>query len=139
MRMLIQICCQLEEFRESLLKLNSGDLGLLDSMAAMQLTIQAAVSEAFRTPEILRLFARAQPDHLRDKLANIERDHIVGKMTRDLFIQQKTELLLALTKLKATLTEEEASFLETHTTSSMRQFTSVQENIVIKDGLVNKK
>ena len=87
----------------------------------------------------MRLFARAQPDHLRDKLANIERDHIVGKMSRDLFIQQKTELLLALTKLKATLTPEEADFLESHTTSSMRQFTSVQENIVIKDVLVHKK
>ena len=97
------------------------------------------VTTLFRTPEILRLFASAQPDHLRDKLANIERDHIVGKMSRDLFIRQKTELLLALTKLKATLTPEEADFLESHTTSSMRQFTSVQENIVIKDGLVNKK
>ena len=75
----------MEEFRESLLKLNSGDLGLLDSMAAMQLAIQAAVTEAFRTPEILRLFARAQPDHLRDKLANIERDHIVGKMSTEVF------------------------------------------------------
>ena len=97
------------------------------------------MSEAFHTPEILRLFARAQPDHLRTKLADIERDHIMGKMSRELFIQQKTELLLALTKLQATLTQEEASFLETHTTSSMRQFTSVQENIVIKDGLVKKK
>ena len=54
-------------------KITKGDLGLVDSIGAMQLAIQAAITEAFKTPEILRLFALAQPDHLRNKLEMIER------------------------------------------------------------------
>ena len=54
-------------------KITKGDLGLVDSIGVMQLAIQAAITEAFKTPEILRLFALAQPDHLRNKLEMIER------------------------------------------------------------------
>ena len=50
-----------------------GDLGLVDSIGVMQLAIQAAITEAFKTPEILRLFALAQPEHLRKKLEMMER------------------------------------------------------------------
>ena len=105
------------------------------------------------------MFALAQPDHLRDRLGVIERfvmfvinldwaplhivtsvrDFIVGKMSREAFTQQKTELLAALTKLKVELSEEEASFLETHSSGSMQQFTTVQDTVVIKDGLINNK
>lgn len=31
--------------------------------------IQAAISQAFQTPEVIRLFAKKQPDQLRTKLA----------------------------------------------------------------------
>ena len=34
---------------------------------------QAAISQAFQTPEILKLFIKAEPSHLRDKLAVIQR------------------------------------------------------------------
>ena len=67
------------------------------------------------------------------------RDFIVGKMSKEAFTQQKTELLAALTKLKVQLSEEEARFLETHSSGSMQQFTTVQDTIVIKDGLINNK
>jgi len=33
--------------------------------------IQAAVSEAFRTPEVIRLFAKKQPGQLRERLAQV--------------------------------------------------------------------
>jgi hypothetical protein len=36
--------------------------------------IQAAVSEAFRTPEVIRLFAQRQPDQLRGRLSQLQRD-----------------------------------------------------------------
>ena len=36
---------QLEEFKTSLDKMSSGDLGLVDTVGAMQLAIQAAISE----------------------------------------------------------------------------------------------
>ena len=37
---------QMEEFQASLTKLSSGDLGLVDSISAMQLAIQGAISQA---------------------------------------------------------------------------------------------
>ena len=37
---------QVEEFQASLTKLSSGDLGLVDSISAMQLAIQGAISQA---------------------------------------------------------------------------------------------
>ena len=36
---------QVEEFQASLTKLSSGDLGLVDSISAMQLAIQGAISQ----------------------------------------------------------------------------------------------
>ena len=67
------------------------------------------------------------------------RDFIVGKMEKIVFTQQKLEILTALTKLETSLTEDEQSFYDQNNQSSMKQFTKVQEKIVIKDGLVNKK
>ena len=60
-------------------------------------------------------------------------------MEKILFTQQKLEILTALTKLETNLTEDEQTFYDQNNQSSMKQFTKVQETIVIKDGLVNKK
>ena len=67
------------------------------------------------------------------------RDFIIGKMEKTIFTQQKLEILTALTKLDTDLTEDEQTFFEENNKSSMKQFTKVQERIVIKDGVVNKK
>lgn len=101
--------------------------------------IQAAISQAFKTPEVIRLFAKKQPGQLRTRLAEVwtavsriwicllyscgpychnlcpvawnicltsvwhsaqmDRDVIVGKLSRDLYTQQKMEILTALRKL----------------------------------------
>ena len=66
------------------------------------------------------------------------RDIIIGKMEKTIFTQQKLEILTALTKLDTDLTEDEQTFFEENNKSSMKQFTKVQERIVIKDGVVNK-
>ena len=60
-------------------------------------------------------------------------------MDKTIFLQQKSEILSALVKLGVTLAEDEQTFLDTNTDSSMKQFTNVQDTIVIKDGLVTKK
>ena len=39
---------------------------------AMQ-AIQAAISEAFKTPEVIRMFAKKQPGQLRQRLADVRR------------------------------------------------------------------
>jgi len=61
--------------------------------------IQAAISDAFKTPEVIRLFAKKEPGQLRTKLSEIERDFKVGKMLEDVYRQQKLEILVAVKKL----------------------------------------
>lgn len=39
--------------------------------------IQAAISEAFKTPEVIRLFAKKQPGQLRQRLAEVQENHQV--------------------------------------------------------------
>ncbi|XP_042635900.1 protein LZIC isoform X2 [Catharus ustulatus] len=90
---------QLSEFNDSLKKIMSGDMTLVDELSGMQLAIQAAISQAFKTPEVIRMFAKKQPRQLRTRLAEMDRDLMVGKLPRDLYTQQKLEILTALRKL----------------------------------------
>lgn len=62
---------QLEEFNRSLMKIKSGNMTLIDSLNSMQLAIQAAISNAFKTPEVIRLFAKKQPDQLRIRMSQV--------------------------------------------------------------------
>lgn len=58
--------------------------------------IQAAISQAFKTPEVIQMFAKKQPDQLREKLFQIERDQKIGKLTMDSYTQQKVIKLIVL-------------------------------------------
>jgi len=40
-------------------------------MLAFLKAIQAAISDAFRTPEVIRMFAKKQPGQLRERLAEV--------------------------------------------------------------------
>ncbi|XP_038966421.1 protein LZIC isoform X2 [Rattus norvegicus] len=62
---------QLSEFNDSLKKIMSGNMTLVDELSGMQLAIQAAISQAFKTPEVIRLFAKKQPGQLRTRLAEV--------------------------------------------------------------------
>lgn len=62
---------QLKEFNESLMKMKGGDMTLVNELNRMQLAIQAAISEAFKTPEVIRMFAKKQPGQLRQRLAEV--------------------------------------------------------------------
>ena len=66
------------------------------------------------------------------------RDFKVGKLDKDLFAQQKMEIIAALSKLGEALSENEKEFFENNSDSSMKQFAAVSDNIVIKDGLISK-
>ncbi|ELW68663.1 Protein LZIC [Tupaia chinensis] len=65
---------QLHEFNDSLKKIMSGNMTLVDELSGMQLAIQAAISQAFKTPEVIRLFAKKQPGQLRTRLAELTAD-----------------------------------------------------------------
>ena len=78
---------------------------------AAQLAIQAAISTAFKTPEVIRLFAQKQPDQLRKRLEVIKRDLKLNKLSQDMYNRQAVEILTALKKMGETLQPQEDEFL----------------------------
>lgn len=73
------------------------------------------------------MFARKQPDQLRLRLAQVERDHKIKLLSAESFLQQKVEILLALKKLKEPISETEQQFLHTNSSQSMKDFEQVPD------------
>lgn len=124
---------QLTEFKESLDNMVGGNLSLVDQLSGMQLAIQAAISKAFKTPEVIRMFAKKQPGQLRQRLAEIQRDEKVGKLSGDIATQQSVEILTALKKLGESLTPEEESYLQSNSSASLKQFEQVSGDLASGD------
>ena len=120
---------QMSEFNESLTKMKEGNLSLVNHVNGMQLAIQAAISKAFKTPEVIKMFAKKQPGQLRQKLAEVERDAKVGKLKGESALQQKMEILTALMKLGDELSVAEKQFLEMNSSENMQNFHAVSQNI----------
>lgn len=120
---------QLKEFEESLKNMMAGNMTLVDQLNGMQLAIQAAISEAFKTPEVIRMFAKKQPDQLRQKLAQMQRDVNLGKLSDAAYKQQGVEILTALKKLGEELTPSEKEFLQKNSNAAMSQFEKVTEGV----------
>ncbi|XP_041377839.1 protein LZIC-like [Gigantopelta aegis] len=124
---------QLKEFKESLDRMVGGDLSLVDELNGMQLAIQAAISKAFQTPEVIRLFAKKQPGQLRQRLSEIKRDAKIGKMPQNVATDQSVEILTALKKLGETLSAEEEDFLQSNSSTSLKEFTKVSSTLGLSD------
>jgi hypothetical protein len=105
---------QLKELNDSLSKLVKGDISLVSALGAVQLATQAAISEAFKTPEVIRLFGKREPKQLRDRLLNIEQETKLNKLSCEARDRQKAEILTALRQLGEQLSREELQFLESH-------------------------
>jgi len=90
----------------------AGNLTLIDHFNSAQLAIQAAVSSAFKTPEVIRMFAQKQPDQLRSRLSQLAVQHKLKHIPTDEFNSQSIEILIALKKLEIPLTEAEQQFLD---------------------------
>eukprot|EP00112_Aurelia_sp_Birch-Aquarium-sp1_P007881 Seg186.5 transcript_id=Seg186.5/GoldUCD/mRNA.D3Y31 product="Protein LZIC" protein_id=Seg186.5/GoldUCD/D3Y31 len=118
---------QLKEFEQTLKKMAAGNVTLVDQLNSMQLAIQAAISEAFKTPEVIKLFAKKQPGQLRQRLADLQRDQNLGKISQDSYSQQAVEILAALRKLGETLTPAEIDFLQRNTSKALQSFENVTE------------
>ncbi|CAG9768285.1 unnamed protein product [Ceutorhynchus assimilis] len=105
---------QLKELNESLSKLVSGNISLISSIGAVQLATQAAISQAFKTPEVIRLFGRKEPKQLRERLNAVDEQAKLNKLSTEGRDRQKVEILIALRQLNEQLTSEELQFLEKH-------------------------
>ncbi|KAJ7401268.1 Protein LZIC [Pitangus sulphuratus] len=87
---------QLSEFNDSLKKIMSGDMTLVDELSGMQL---------------------------------MDRDLMVGKLARDLYTQQKVEILTALRKLGEKLTGDDEMFLSANAGTALSQFERVSTDL----------
>ncbi|PAV87715.1 hypothetical protein WR25_03754 [Diploscapter pachys] len=105
---------QLQELNTTLEKMQEGDMTLIDNITASKLAIRAAISNAFRTPEILALFARRQPAQLRQRLLLIDSEKSSHKLSEESYLLQKKEILMALQQLKEPLSQDESQFVQKH-------------------------
>eukprot|EP01147_Barroeca_monosierra_P010101 gene10101-2268_t len=120
---------QLKEFQESLSKMTQGNMSLVDEIGAMQLAIQAAVSQAFKTPEVIRLFAKREPGQLRSRLVELDKQVSIGGVSKDTATEQKVEILTALRQLGEQITPEEVHLLTQHSTAALNEFQRVSEEL----------
>eukprot|EP01111_Echinosteliopsis_oligospora_P010960 TRINITY_DN349_c0_g1_i1.p1 TRINITY_DN349_c0_g1~~TRINITY_DN349_c0_g1_i1.p1 ORF type:complete len:210 (+),score=66.89 TRINITY_DN349_c0_g1_i1:53-631(+) len=120
---------QMKEFDQTLSRLMAGDMTLVSELGSMQLAMQAAISQAFKTPEVIKLFAKKDQGSLRARMEEIQRSMKLGKMSKDVAVEQTVEILGALKKLGEPLTPEEDRFLEAHKTASMQDFEKANTNI----------
>lgn len=112
---------QLVDFNERLSKITTGDITLLDKLSIINLVsitfidyysfkyfaiinklkilyvcfIQAttaAIAKAFQTPYIIKMFAKNEPNALKDKRNQIERDMKLGKLNLEIGNRQKVSI-----------------------------------------------
>eukprot|EP01092_Planopodium_desertum_P012149 TRINITY_DN5679_c0_g1_i2.p1 TRINITY_DN5679_c0_g1~~TRINITY_DN5679_c0_g1_i2.p1 ORF type:complete len:191 (+),score=14.30 TRINITY_DN5679_c0_g1_i2:60-575(+) len=119
---------QLQEFKVTLQKMMAGNMTLVSELGAMKLAIQAAISKAFKTPEVIKLFAKKQPGQLRTRLGNLERMVKLNKLSKETYTEQAVEILTALRKLGEKLTPAEASLIASHSTKALQEFERVEED-----------
>lgn len=113
---------QLKEFKEALDKITEGDRSLLDALARMRLAVQAAISDAFKTPEVMAMFAKREPGQLRGRLQLLEQALKLRKIGQDAYNEQRVEVLTALSKLGEPLSAAEEEFLAANKSKAMRDF-----------------
>lgn len=102
----------LQEFNESLQRMISGDTTLVDQLGAIQLATQAAISEAFKTPAVIRMFGKRETTQLKERLSQIDCDTKLGKLNKEASDRQRGEVLNALRQLGEKLDPQELQLLE---------------------------
>ena len=105
---------ELEEFEESLQELTRGNMTLVSELNSVQLAIQGAVRQAFRTPDVIKMFAKREPEALRAKLARLREEKRLSRISEDAFLSLSVEILLALQKLEEPLSAQESHMLRTY-------------------------
>ncbi|PIO65059.1 Beta-catenin-interacting protein ICAT [Teladorsagia circumcincta] len=103
---------QLQDLSRTLEKMTGGAITVIDNLTATRMAVRAAISQAFRTPEIVALFARKQPAALRQKLIVMDNDLRMQKITEKEHHARKLEILTALVNLKEGLSDDEKAFLK---------------------------
>lgn len=103
---------QMKEFEVSLHKMKEGNMTLVDDIGRYQLAIQDAIRTAFKSPEVMKMFAKRENGALRTRLNSIQQDHRLGKLSSDDYLMMSAEIIGALEKLGEPLEPHEKSLLE---------------------------
>lgn len=119
---------QLKEFEVSLSKMVSGDMSLVDELGSVQLAIQSAVRQAFKSPEVVKMFAKKENSALRSRLSALDEDFRRKKIDAEVHAELVGEILVALDKLGEPLSPSEQDLLERHT-KNMSSYTSASETV----------
>jgi hypothetical protein len=103
---------QMEEFEQTLNKMISGDMTLVDEIGMIQLAIQSAIRSAFKSPEVIKMFAKRENGALRSRLASLDQDLKLGRISAENYDAQAAEIITALNKLGEPLEIREMELLE---------------------------
>ncbi len=130
---------QLVEFREALDKITEGDVTLMDALGRMRQAIQAAISDAFKTPEVVALFMKKDQGQLRQRLQLLDTSLKLRKISPETHAEQRVEVLTALQRLGESLSPAEEEAVAAHTNRAMKNFERANNEIgqSAKDGLIN--
>ncbi len=130
---------QLREFKEALDKITEGDVTLMDALGRMRQAIQAAISDAFKTPEVVAMFMKKDQGQLRQRLQTLDTSLKLRKMSPETHNEQKVEVLTALQRLGEPLSPAEEEVLVADSKRAMRNFERANNEIGqnAKDGLLN--
>jgi hypothetical protein len=105
----------MKDFEKSLSKLKDGDMSLVDSIGAIQLKIQAAISAAVNDPSEGKsaMFEKKGVAQLRGRLGVLEADLKAGRISLPVFKGTSLEILKALEREPGvTLTTHELELLK---------------------------
>jgi hypothetical protein len=102
---------QLAEFNKTMEKMMAGNMSLVSELGGIQLAIQSAIRSAFKSPDVIRMFAKKETGSLRTKLRELDSSHKLGKLETDLYEELSLEVLIALEKLGEPLSAEETARL----------------------------
>jgi hypothetical protein len=76
-----------------------GDMTLVSELGQFKLALQAAIKDAFKTPEVIAMFAKREPAALRIRLAKLQEEAKLGRLAPALFKSQAVEVIVALKRL----------------------------------------
>jgi hypothetical protein len=99
---------QTKEFNEALERLSKGDL----SINNMKNELRKAISIAFNTVDIIRIFGLRCTDELELQLNSLNEDYKLKRITTQDMEQKRLELLNKLKSINATLSKDDLDFLE---------------------------
>ena len=120
---------ELKEFRDSLDRMVAGDMTLMTELGAMRLAIMAAINEAFKTPDVIRMFSSRRTDELRSHLDKLKESYHLKSISKSQFEEKAVEILTALKSLNEPLSDEDSLFLSNQMTHRFSEFQESSNNV----------